>query len=319
LQNIRGGAKAILAGAERAETVREPNTTLYGLTIETVEQRLSVERLNTWKDFDSYSENYLEIGLNVPVQYLPHWLPDRLKKDVRRVESRLAKFDFSVFYDGTELRKPILFRPDDDAFLERFEFKGRNVSASGYFYAQHGSIKPIELHGLLVRIRDSAVGEFDPAFWGFSQSEYSLIQKWVSAEIWADDRLEDAMNIDRRTLRVTHPAYIELRDAIHSALRHVFSAARSRVYEKGNRQRKTARAATALQAIAGAATAAGLSDALAREMVDAWSSQKTRKRLLKKYSIADIYEAVLETSAEILTSEQAAKFIRRLTERLGDG
>ncbi len=228
LTSIRGEARAILAGLEAAKQGLAP-LTLYGATVEHAEKILKSKSFNTWRDFDRYSDTLLEVALNVPVRYFDNWLPSKLRRQLKDFEDRTNKLDFKVNYDGLELRKPIVFSGGDKAFIRKFSFSGNKVEASGYFYAQHGSIKPLELHGLLLRIRNAAVGEFDPSFWGFSASEYSLIQRWVSCEIWADDRLEEAMNIDRRTLRVTHPAYVELRDVIHAELRSVFSEVRTRI------------------------------------------------------------------------------------------
>lgn len=323
LKSVRGEARQILAGAF-AQKEGAKARSLYGLAPASVLSELSRPALKTWKDFDMYSETMLQIALNVPVAYHQGWLAPNLSRRVRTFQDTAAGLDFRVFYDGSELRKPVIFHPTrGKAFISTFNFKGKRVSAEGYFYAQHGSVTPLELHGLVLRIRHAAVGEYDPSFWGFSTSEASLIQRWVSAEIWADDRLEDAMNIDRRTLRIAHPAYVELRNAIHTQLRKVLSEARDKIYDAGSTERKERRAQDAVDAVANLAeeTIAPVSKSAARQVTRAWrdatDDPRKQKALLRKFSVVELYQAVVEVAKETLTAHQFAKFLKRLTERLG--
>jgi hypothetical protein len=102
--------------------------------------------LSTWKDFDTYSETLLHIALNVPVEYYPEWVPRRVHIPViQDVERETANLDFHVKYDGTPLCKPIVLRPPQGkkALIWPFSYKGKTVSAHGYFYAQHGGIRPV--------------------------------------------------------------------------------------------------------------------------------------------------------------------------------
>jgi len=322
LTGVRGEAREILAGLEAARKDLTP-VTLYGKNLESIESLLKYGDINTWRDFDRYSETLLEVALNVPVRYFDNWLPRKLRASLSEFERGVAKLRFDVKYDGIELRKPIVFPPNAKTFVRKFSFSGKKVGAKGYFYAQHGSIRPREIHGLLVRIRNAAVGEFDPSFWGFSASEYSLIQRWVTCEVWADDRLEEAMNIDRRTLRVTHPAYVELRDAIHAELRSVFSATRTRIYEARSKGKKEQRAAESLSNISNAlrseaeidvATIRSVETALRRS-----DNGRPRKALLRKYSVEELYTLVIEVAKSTLNRKQRAEFLRRLTERLTRG
>jgi hypothetical protein len=324
LTEIRGEARQILAGLEAAKRGAVP-LTLYGRSVENVEKLLRTQYTNTWGDFDRYSQTILEVALNVPIQYFDRWLPSRLRKQLSLLEKQVRDLNFSVTYDGLMLRKPTVFVGDEAALVRRFSFTGKEVSAEGYFYAQHGSIKPLELQGLLTRIRNAAVGEYDHSFWGFSASEYQLIQRWVSGEIWADDRLEDAMNIDRRTLRVTHPAFVELKTRVHEELRQVFSEVRSRIYETGSESRKDAKATDALEVISTLthSVQSELDKVTVREIGSAWKSSKEntrlRKALLRNYSVPEFYEIVLEVAKAVLSPKQRNEFLRRLTERLSRG
>lgn len=322
LNRVRGEAREILAGAQ-PQTAGGKTKSLYGKSENSILNLLKDPNLRSWDDFDRYSETLLEIALNIPVQYFDNWMPGQLHRKVIEFEKQTASLSFKVFYDGVELKKPIVFNPQNNsAFTHKFTFEGNHVSAYGYFYVQHGSIKPLELHGLLVRIRNAAVGSYDPQFWDFSQSEFSLIQRWVSVELWADDRLEDAMNIDRRTLRVTHPSFVELRKAVHDELRKVLKQARKEIYDSGNairKERKAKDTSAAVQQLAKEKIEPISQDA-ANSVIDSWNISKIdsqpHKKILKKYSVIDLYEIVFDVAKDTLTKEQLTRFINELTKRL---
>ncbi len=324
LTEVRGESKEIMASADAQNTKKNPYS-LYGLKAETVAKVLKNPKLTDWKEFDSYSETMLNIGLNVPVKYHENWIPDEYKNLVRDFEEKVESLGFEVFYDGTELKKPIVFNPPNQSMLiDLFDYEGENVSAKGYFYAQHGTIKPNELHGLLIRIRNAAVGEYDHTFWGFPLSESPLIQRWVSAEIWADDRLEKAMNIDRRTLRIAHPAYVELRKAIHEHLRIVLKRATKEFYKAGSEERKKNRRKKLIESVkvlvndvvAPVSQEAALNlNSLLKQVND---NKTALKSIEKKYSLPEFYESIVKTGKEVLPPKQLAEFLERLTERFGD-
>ena len=237
-------SKQMLAGAgPQSPESKSQAISLYGLSEQSVAKILRERDFVNWKEFDSYSEQMLNVGLNVPVQYHEGWMPTEGIETVKEFEKATKELGFKVFYDGTDLRKPVVFRPPrDGVVVESFNFEGEHVSARGYFYAQHGTMRPNNLQGLLLRIRNAAVGEYDRDFWGFPAGDSPLIQKWISAEIWADERLEEAMNIDRRTLRQAHHTFVELRTAVHKAFRSFLNTATNDLYKTANKSRQATKA-----------------------------------------------------------------------------
>lgn len=319
---VRGKSKEILAGA-RTQGHTSGEISLYGLSESSIKRELRKPTVKSWAAFDSYSQTILKVALNVPVAYYDDWLPLDLLSEVDDLYREAKALDFSLYVDGSHILKPILFTPEDSkALLSRFDFTGEHMSAKGYFYAQHKTIRPEDLQGLLIRIRNAAVGDYDHSFLGFSPSEGPILQRWISAEIWADDGLEDAMNIDRRTLRVAHPAYVELRDAVHEHLSKFLKEVRSKLYGEGSRIRNRDRAQTVVGSIERIAdeTVAPVAPAAATEMKQLWTraagEDKGVKRILQKYSVAELYRITLEIAAEILTPEQRQEFVKRLTNRL---
>ena len=157
LKNIIGDAKRILEGSGISPH-SSGNKTLYGLEPESIKKILE-KGPRSWKEFDSYSENMLSIALNVPVRYFDGWPGLKTEYEfLDEVSASVAKWNFSVFIDGTELRKPIVFEKGKTSIIREFNFQGEHVSARGYFYAQHGIINPSELRGILIRVRDAGVG-----------------------------------------------------------------------------------------------------------------------------------------------------------------
>jgi len=240
LRNIRGPAQDVLAGAEEG---RKHNS-LYGLKPSSVRDRLADPNLKSWDEFDSYSRAMLEIALNVPVRYHNNWLPKEYAEQVRPLVERAAALNFDVVLDGTSLRKPIVLRPgpDGSSLLRVFEFNGENVGASGYFYAAGGKINPVDINGILIRIRNAGVGAYDASFLGYPSWINPLFQGWASCEVYADDRLEQSQNIDRKTLRTTDQPYVELRNLLHEKLKDYFGEVRSLLYLERSVRRNQERA-----------------------------------------------------------------------------
>lgn len=323
LKKVRGAAREILAGAgARAHMAGERS--VYGLSAESIEAILRDPGLKTWAEFDSYSQNFLKVGLNVPVQYYDDFIPGPLGKPTKQFRDSTMGLGFSLCIDGSEVRKPIVFsrRQESEALVSPFNFTGQHVRAHGYFYVQHGNIRPQELQGLLIRIRNAAVGAYDPSFLGFSPSEGPLFQSWISGEIWANDQLEDAMNIDRRTLRVTHPAFVEFQKAVHEHLSGLLKRARSELYGEGSRARteeRSQRVVNEIYIIADSDLKA-VSRAAAAQVKRAWKNvaetNKGSKRLLKKYSLPEFYRIFIEVTEGILTPEELEEIMRRLSQRL---
>lgn len=326
LKEVRPNAKGILAGAIKREHVAGP-ASVYGLKPDSV--RLLIAPMTNWGELDEYSQAMLQVGLNVPVRYLPNWYPNQHAEVLEPLEDQVAVLNFSVFTDGSDLRKPVVLDPGDRNLLWPLEIEGQHVSARGYLFAKHGVLRPQWLNGVLTRIRHAAVGEYDATFLNFKSSEQTLFQRWTSCEIWADDRLEEALNIDRRTLRITHPAYVELQEAFHDALSEFLREVRLKIYTQpaAERRQKEARreverfrevierSATELPA----QTRDHLRRAVKRRAApERLSGPRQIKTMLRRYSVADMYDLVLEVARDTLPSDQYERFARALAERLLD-
>ncbi len=322
LNNIRGEAKQILDGVG-VSPYTSGKKSIYGLSPKSIKKILLSEP-KSWKDFDSYSENMLTLALNVPVKYYDDWYGNHNHQYLKELTERAAKWNFTVFVDGTELRKPIVFPKGNPSIFREFNFSGNSVNARGYFYAQHGIINPAELRGLLIRVREAGVGSYDGSFLKFSPTTASLFQKWISAEIYASDDLEDAMIIDRKTFRITHQAYAELQIAIHKFLSEFINQIRNEIYEKQGEIRKEIQAqhleTSIFNIIKDANFPSDLEADLLMNIKQIWegseSNSSVQKKILKKYAIDEIYEMIVDIGKENLTPKIFNQIIIQLTKRL---
>ena len=325
LKEIRPNARGILAGAMHRPHVSGARS-IYGLRPESV--RKLVAAADNWGDFDEYSQAMLQVGLNVPVAYLPSWRPASLNQ-LAEFETQVAALDFSVFVDGSDLRKPVVLESDGGQLLRSIEIDGEHVSARGYFYARHGVLRPQWLNGVLVRIRNAAVGDYDGTFLNFKTSEQTLFQRWTTSEVWADDRLEEALNIDRRTLRLTHPAYIEFQEAFHDQLSDFLRASRDALHKEPAAERRMKEARREVQRLSQAIEreSKALSPQTRRELraavkrhagPDAISSPAEVRAALRKFTVTEMYELALEVARDSLTERQYEQFASALAKRLLD-
>ena len=317
LKNVRGEARAILVGAKTRGRGGE-GISLYGRSPETVADRLA--RLAAWSDLDLYSQTMVRVAENVPVRYAPRWISRNFASEVAEFERAVAKLAFTVEYDGTELRKPTVLRASPPrALVMPFIIDGQHVAARGYFFAQHGALRPQDLNGVLIRIRHAAVGGYDGTFMEFPSTEGTLFQRWISAEVWADDRLEDALNIDRRTLRVTHPAFVELQRAFHDELSDFIRTVKSSIYQAQAVVRNEQKAIDELERLEKVTReGSGLSASAAAELGQQWEEAAGGRTpaILRRYSVAQLYEAVIDVAEEFMDPPTLRRFIRRLTDRL---
>lgn len=333
LTSITDNAReAMVAAHSKAAESRAPS--LYGLNPDTIADRIALGKLGSWDDLDLYSQTMLEVALNVPVRYPPTWMEEPYHGEVKPFEDAVVALDFDVLYDGTNLRKPVALRHGTDrALLHCWEHEGDHVSAKGYFFAHQGAIKPVDLNGVIIRVRNAAVGGYDRAYLDFPATSGPIFQDWISGEVWADDRLELAMNIDRKTLRTTYPAYTELQQVVHRELRVVLGRCRRELWGAGSAERKAERIKVESERFERVVTSSSsrIGAGGARELRRAWlpparpadatpadtkSDKNKTEELLRKFTVAELYEICIDAASETLDERSRQQFISALTRRL---
>lgn len=147
-----------------------------------------------------------------------------------------------LFFDGIECFKPILmpskYEKEYSLFFNLLFMKGLNnetvsykdydkngklidnkFSVNGYFYFQKPKVWPPELQGLLIRVRNVAIGQYDSTFITYRRHEGFKFSQ-ITGEILVD-KLDEVLNIDRSSFRETDPSFVALRNFIHGYLNEV--------------------------------------------------------------------------------------------------
>ena len=94
---------------------------------------------------------------------------------------------------------------------------GGRLSFEAYLY-WNSRIIPKETAGVLVRIRGASGTLFDPTFLNYQVSEQTRLRQ-ITAEIFVQEGLDSAVNIDRESFNFSHPHFLFIQRWLHRALR----------------------------------------------------------------------------------------------------
>jgi len=140
----------------------------------------------------------------------------------------LLSYDFSVILDDiklfriTKLPFPIQ-KKDHNQQSQIFYFEYNNVvrkrslKFKAYFIAQENAIRPRDLKGVQIRIKNVGIGLNDSTFLKYDKIE-SPRDNWISGEIYVEEGLESALNIDRDSFNENDEHYFILKQEIHKFL-----------------------------------------------------------------------------------------------------
>ena len=213
-----------------------------------------IHRARSVKALSDYWQMVWELTVACPIPYKDEgpfdWdkieVKPELKKQLIELQQSLSAYQFEVVVDGLSLRKPNqypLFSPQlskrEHTTGELFSVNrtvkvyGRILKLSGYIYLQNSrAVEPMDLRGLLVRIRNIAIGTYDSTLFQFPKVP-SPPFNWLSGEIYVEEGLEFALNIDRDSFNEMDPHFVKLKEIIHNLLKdEVFLKA-----DRGQRKR----------------------------------------------------------------------------------
>jgi hypothetical protein len=179
---------------------------------------------NTVSEHGAYAQLIWELAVTAPVRYLPDG-PIRDEPELSDLRQRMEHYKFKVFLDGVELFKPILLpyrssiahKTYPHLDLQKNLSDSRTLQVRGYLYWQNTRILPRELQGILVRVRNVGIGAFDPTYLGYPKHEGWKFSQ-MCGELYVDDGLDEAINIDRASFRETDEAYLELQEFLFQRL-----------------------------------------------------------------------------------------------------
>lgn len=202
-------------------------------TIKDFDELIDVVRSSKRADLvlDGYYYMLWELGLLSPVNYSTRGLFDAKQRNIENLSAVKTPEirNFRVTVDGIEVRRPQLFpntsslnysSPDPKVYTLNFDrqIAGRRLRFNGYIYSQQPRIDPEELKGVHIRIRDVGIGKYDKSWLGYPFDEGIKFGQ-ITGEIYVDEGLEPALNIDRDSFRETDVHYQAMRAYIWDILR----------------------------------------------------------------------------------------------------
>jgi hypothetical protein len=105
------------------------------------------------------------------------------------------------------------------------------IKFTGYIFNQRKQIKNTELQGILIRIKNVAIGKYDKSYLNCPIS-LGPIASFNSGEIYINDGLEAALNIDRNSFKESHKQYKILQKYIYELMSKIYRDTRKRSEER---------------------------------------------------------------------------------------
>jgi len=182
-----------------------------------------ISQVHTLHELGDYWKLLWELSASCPIPYASSdAVPQGAIKDIQK---RLVEYEFTTRVDGITLAKPVRLRGNKGGYtVERIPHTsknvyGRNLEFEGYIAVQEGQqLKPDELRGIMIRIKNVGVGYYDPSFLDYPFNEGPRA-KWVTGEVYVGAGLEDALNVDRDSFNRFHPEFRTLQQHLHEVLR----------------------------------------------------------------------------------------------------
>ena len=211
--------------------------------------------VHSLQELGDYWRLLWELAAACPIPYLnDRALP---KKLIVEDQKRLLGYDFKVLVDGLQLFKPVYLHGNPGGYTTRAiapestTIYGKPLQFHGYLLVQEGKqLLPDELRGILVRIKNVGIGYYDPSMLDYRFNEGPRA-KWLTGEIYVDQGLEDALNIDRDSFNRFHPQFRFLQSNVHKILhdeifpevyRNIDVRSKSKAESKDQEHRKYLRA-----------------------------------------------------------------------------
>ena len=182
-----------------------------------------------------YNRMVWQVASLAPISYMSDSVISEGDETMTTIANALDEFDFKVIVDGVSLFKPVLV--DLPATVVPTESKGQGegpfhfqleydkvvwgaqLRVRGYIYGSAGTaLHPDDIRGVLIRLKDVGIGEYDKSFLGYRYAEGPRFA-WLTGELYVEEGLEDALTVGRDGFDIGHPHYIALRKWLHEQLR----------------------------------------------------------------------------------------------------
>ena len=182
-----------------------------------------VRRRETLNEYEVF---LWELASLCPIPYFDDG-PVKGWADWDHIKELLKSYNFKVIVDGYELRKPILLPSGRDLRHQGEDFQiypfsylsedSNELGLEGYIFHQRAQISPPELQGLLVRIRNVGIGNYETNMLKYPINLGPMLHG-MSGEVYVHVGLEAALNIDRNSFNETHPHFATLKEVVYQHL-----------------------------------------------------------------------------------------------------
>ncbi len=234
------------------------------LSLEDMLKRFFHRSTKSIRDCKPYIETIWELAILCPLPYFgkPSRYPfdlraiaqeDRDSSDARQAmdlikqsQQRFLSDKFTLIFDGFDLKRFVQLPTEKDVRSRIYfinydaDVFGRKLSFSGYIFAQVSrAIRPLELNGIQVRLRGVGIGGYDSTFLKYYKEIETIRSRWVSGEVFVDNGLESALNIDRDSFNEHDEHYKKLQEVLHGKLNEVFTDAANLSKDRNEKERDT--------------------------------------------------------------------------------
>lgn len=251
LLGLKSTVKAILDDKQfKSEILRSEIKNFDSTAFASMQDILALHSKKGLKSFtedNEYLQFIIDLSSYIPVEYISGGPVIGIENSIiTKIVNLQKKLNFRVDLDGIYLKRPVCFLKDEKqrrqvvSFDEQIKVGVDILKFSGYIYIQHGLLVPRELNGISIKVKNIPIAEqfgYDTSFMKYPNYMDQLFQNWVSGEIYVEKGLEEAMNIDRKSFRVTHPHYLALQNFLHKYLRHTVFKITNEIYVSGNEER----------------------------------------------------------------------------------
>jgi Histidine kinase-, DNA gyrase B-, and HSP90-like ATPase len=135
----------------------------------------------------------------------------------------IFKLNDGVIEEDIEIQRYDIKVRGSDATFKLFWFdydqkvNGYPLKFKGYIFLQTARLFPKEYQGILVRLRNVAIGQYDVNVMTYPMAEGPRFSM-LSAEVFVEEGLDDALKVDRDGFNTLDPQYIRLQAFVHSIL-----------------------------------------------------------------------------------------------------
>ena len=212
----------------------------------------------TYEALPGYHQFLYELALMSPVPYFPDGPISIQPEILGQKKEDLKRFNFSLRVDNRLLYKPTLLpsgrltsqdglKIGDDYLIRQIQFydvltDGSYLRYHGYLYWQKAENTPTPLHGIQIYICNVGIGLYDETLLNYSKIERNSRTGQISGEIYVEEGLEQALNVDRLRFHETDPHYVTLQQHIWEEIGIILQTA-----ALADKRRKQLESATSLK------------------------------------------------------------------------